>query len=121
MKSAECLVPASICMACSSVEGASTLSEARFVGLYQYIFLSSFPKRTLLQMYLLLKALKHMPRGWEVLLILHLTVSQTAIVGPPRSSPAYPSPSLEETLAARALYLDALGGLLYCSSLHPHL
>ena len=31
--------------------------------------------------------------------------------GPPRSSPAVASPSLEETLAARALYLDALGGL----------
>jgi hypothetical protein len=31
-------VPASICMACSSVEGASTLSEAPVVGLYQYIF-----------------------------------------------------------------------------------
>jgi hypothetical protein len=31
-------VPASIYMACSSVEGASTLSEAPVVGLYQYIF-----------------------------------------------------------------------------------
>jgi hypothetical protein len=38
-------VPASICMACSSVEGASTLSEVRVVGLYQYIFMSSFPKK----------------------------------------------------------------------------
>jgi hypothetical protein len=44
-----------------------------------------------------------------------------AAAGLPCSGPAYPSPSLEETLAARALYLDALGGLLYCSSLHPHL
>jgi hypothetical protein len=32
-------------MACSSVEGSSTLSEVRVVGLYQYIFLSSFPKK----------------------------------------------------------------------------
>jgi hypothetical protein len=35
-------------MACSSVEGASTFSEVRVVGLYQYIFVSSFPKRTML-------------------------------------------------------------------------
>src|SRR5215212_6292009 len=45
MNSAESRVPASICMACSSVEGSSTLSEVRVVGLYQYIFLSSFPKK----------------------------------------------------------------------------
>src|SRR5215208_2840200 len=32
-------------MACSSVEGSSTLSEVRVVGLYQYIFLFSFPKK----------------------------------------------------------------------------
>src|SRR5215217_5273154 len=32
-------------MACSSVEGASTLSEARLLGLYQYICVSSFPKK----------------------------------------------------------------------------
>src|SRR5215208_5326745 len=38
MNSGESLVPASIRMACSSVEGASTLSEARVVGLYQYIY-----------------------------------------------------------------------------------
>src|SRR5215211_1324604 len=38
MNSAESLVPASIRIACSSVEGASTLSEVRVVGLYQYIF-----------------------------------------------------------------------------------
>src|SRR5215216_5307810 len=38
MNSAESLVPASIRIACSSVEGASTLSEARVVGLYQYIY-----------------------------------------------------------------------------------
>src|SRR5215203_6943892 len=38
MNSAQPLVPASIRMACSSVEGASTLSEARVVGLYQYIY-----------------------------------------------------------------------------------
>src|SRR5215210_539478 len=31
--------PASICMDCSSVAGASTLSEARVTELYQYIFL----------------------------------------------------------------------------------
>ena len=41
-------MPASIYMACSSVEGASTLSEAQVVGLYQYIFVpSSFPKGTM--------------------------------------------------------------------------
>src|SRR5215208_5780962 len=38
MSSAESWAPASICMACSSVEGAWTLSEVRVVGLYQYIF-----------------------------------------------------------------------------------
>src|SRR5215207_4915098 len=37
MNSAESWAPASICMACSSVKGASTLSEVRVVGLYQYI------------------------------------------------------------------------------------
>src|SRR5215212_2356215 len=36
--------PASIRMASSSVEGASTLSEVRVLGLCQYIFVSSFPK-----------------------------------------------------------------------------
>jgi hypothetical protein len=44
-----------------------------------------------------------------------------AAAGPPRSSPAYPSLSLEKTLAARALYLDALGGLLNGSSLYGDL
>jgi hypothetical protein len=51
-------VPASICMACSSVEDASTLSEVRVVGLYQYIFMSSFPKRTMPLMFPVLRALK---------------------------------------------------------------
>jgi hypothetical protein len=55
-------VPASICMACSSVEGASTFSEVRIVGLYQYIFVSSFPKRTMPHMFPMLRALKHLPR-----------------------------------------------------------
>src|SRR5215211_1461313 len=58
MNSAESWVPASICMACSSAEGASTLSEVRVVGLYQYIFVSSFPKRTMSLMFPLLRALK---------------------------------------------------------------
>src|SRR5215208_339092 len=62
MNSAESWVPASICMACSSAEGASTLSEVRVVGLYQYIFVSSFPKRTLSLMFPLLRVLKHLPR-----------------------------------------------------------
>jgi hypothetical protein len=38
MNCAESSVPASICMASWSVEGACTLSEVRVVGLYQYIF-----------------------------------------------------------------------------------
>src|SRR5215213_8444831 len=42
--SAESCVPASICMACESLEGAGTFSEEWVVGLYQYIFVSSFPK-----------------------------------------------------------------------------
>src|SRR5215213_8231031 len=62
MNSAESGVPASICMACSSVAGASTLSEALIVGLYQYIFVSSFPKRTLPLMYPLLRAPKRPQR-----------------------------------------------------------
>src|SRR5215208_7026918 len=41
--------------------------------------------------------------------------------GPPCSGPHDPSPSLGEALAACALYLDALRGLLYSGSLHPHL
>src|SRR5687768_2347994 len=48
-------------MACSSVEGASTLSEVRVVGLYQYIFVSSFPKRTMSLMFPVLRAPKHLP------------------------------------------------------------
>src|SRR5829696_359129 len=36
--------PASICMACSSWEGAATLSEVWVLGLCQYISVSSFPK-----------------------------------------------------------------------------
>src|SRR5829696_1940798 len=44
-------------------------------------------------MFPVLRALKHLPRGSEVLLILHLTVSRTAIVGPPCSCPADSSPS----------------------------
>src|SRR5215217_6004352 len=35
--SAESCVPASICMACESLEGAGTFSEEWVVGLYQYI------------------------------------------------------------------------------------
>src|SRR5215218_8384335 len=35
--SAESGVPASICIACMSLEGAATLSEVRLLGLYQYI------------------------------------------------------------------------------------
>jgi hypothetical protein len=38
-------VPASICIACSSVEGAWTLSEVRVVGLYQYIFFVFLPEQ----------------------------------------------------------------------------
>jgi hypothetical protein len=45
MNSAESLVPASICMACSSVEGASTLSEVRAIGLYQYNFFVLLPEK----------------------------------------------------------------------------
>jgi hypothetical protein len=45
-------------MACSSVEGASTLSEVRVVVLYQYISVSSFPKRTMCLMFPVLRALK---------------------------------------------------------------
>ena len=44
MNSAESRVPASICMACVSLEGAATFSEEWVVGLWQYIFVSSFPK-----------------------------------------------------------------------------
>jgi hypothetical protein len=62
-------------MACWSVEGASTLSEVRLLGLYQYIFVSSFPKRTMYLMFPMLRAPKHLPRGSEVLLILPLTVA----------------------------------------------
>src|SRR5215210_9567317 len=40
--------------------------------------------------------------------------------GPPCSGPTMPH-LLDEALAARALYLDALGGLLYSSSLHGNL
>jgi hypothetical protein len=40
------------------VEGAFTLSEVRFVGLYQSIFKSSFPKRTMPLMFTVLRALK---------------------------------------------------------------
>ena len=61
MKSAESGVPASICRACSSVEGASTLSEVRVAGLYQYKFVSSFPKRTMPLMCPLLRATKRLP------------------------------------------------------------
>src|SRR5215208_5807066 len=64
MNRAESLVPASIFMACSSVEGSSTLSEVRALGLYQYI--SSCPpslKRTVSLMFPMLRALKHMLRG----------------------------------------------------------
>jgi hypothetical protein len=71
-------VPASIRMACSSVEGASTLSEAPVVGLYQYISVPSFPQRTIQLMFPMLRTLKRLPRGSEVLLILRLTVSRTA-------------------------------------------
>src|ERR687896_2475379 len=68
MSLAESWVPASICMACSSVEGASTLSEVRVVGLYQYISLCVLlPERTISVMFPLLRALKHLPRGSEVL------------------------------------------------------
>src|SRR5215210_2521839 len=49
-------------MACLSVEGASSLSEVRVIGLYQYISVSSFPQRTMSQMYPMLRALKHLPR-----------------------------------------------------------
>ena len=45
MSPAESGVPASICIACSSVEGASTLSEVRVVGSYQYNFMSSLLKK----------------------------------------------------------------------------
>ena len=45
MNCAESLVPASICMAFSSVEGASTLSEVRDVGLYQYNFSVLLPEK----------------------------------------------------------------------------
>src|SRR5215216_5359142 len=63
MNCAESLVPASICMACWSVEGACTLSEAPVVGLYQYIFVSSFPKRTMHLMFPMLRALnRSVPR-----------------------------------------------------------
>src|SRR5215213_9244480 len=44
MNSAESSEPASICMTCESLEGAGTFSEEWVVGLYQYIFVSSFPK-----------------------------------------------------------------------------
>src|SRR5215210_1134289 len=40
--------------------------------------------------------------------------------GPPCSGPTMPH-LLDEALAARALYRDALGGLLYSSSLHGNL
>src|ERR671920_375743 len=46
-KSAESGVPASICTACSSVEGACTLSEVRVAGLYQYICPPSLKGRCL--------------------------------------------------------------------------
>src|SRR5215217_893447 len=47
MNSAESSEPANICMACESLEGAVTFSEEWVVGLYQYIFVSSFPKDAL--------------------------------------------------------------------------
>src|SRR5215208_164743 len=47
MNSAESSEPASICMACESLEGAGTFSEEWVVGLYQYICVSSFPKDAL--------------------------------------------------------------------------
>jgi hypothetical protein len=50
-------------MACSSVEGASTLSEARVVGLYQYIFCVLLPEKDAVSlMFPLLRALKHLPK-----------------------------------------------------------
>src|SRR5215212_1657021 len=61
MKFAESGVPASTSTACSSVEGACTLSEVRVAGLYQYIFVSSFPKRTMPLIYPLLRATKPLP------------------------------------------------------------
>ena len=67
-------MPASICMTCSSVEGACTLSEVQVLGLYQYIFVSSFPKRTMLLMYPLLLSPKRPPK-------------QLRIYGVPRSVP----------------------------------
>src|ERR671921_2748340 len=63
MSSAESLVPASICMACSSVEGASTLSDVWVVGLYQYIFFVLLPEKDAMSlMFPVLRALKHLPR-----------------------------------------------------------
>src|SRR3712207_4695563 len=67
-----------------------------------------------------LQTLKHLPRGSEVLLILRLTVSRTAIVGPPSAAPTTLA-CVPEVLSARALYLDALGGLLDGGSLDGHL
>src|SRR5215218_9347602 len=60
MSSAESLVPASICIACSSVEGASTLSELRVVGLYQYIFVLLPEKDDASDVYPMLRAPKRL-------------------------------------------------------------
>jgi hypothetical protein len=50
-------------MACSSVEGASTLSEVRVVGLYEYISLCVLlPEGTISVMFPLLRAPKHLLR-----------------------------------------------------------
>jgi hypothetical protein len=84
-------VPASNRMACSSVVGASTLPEVRVVGLCQYIFVSSFPKRTMSQVFPLLRAPKHFPRFWGPFLLLPLFteapskgVLRTKLVSPDR-------------------------------------
>src|SRR5215208_2942927 len=60
-------------------------------------------------MFPVLRALKHLPRGSEVLLILHLTVSRTAIVGPPCSGPHDASPSRRAFSCSPPLSRCALG------------